>query len=318
MKKRLLYPAALGLLVWTLGNNAHAAPHMPQQTKPSNMMNTRIGLYQLIHDGDQISIVRVSRLLTASGSQPGMEMVTIEIDLAEKLWGNTDPKLRSYTFERPDNRIAQLKFRDSVWSRIDLREGINLLLVTDPREPDPVYVDQIDNANDPVLKSIKAVLTAEGSSNAASDQFGRRLHWLTDGTNIEKLFAGEALAREGADASQQKAQLVLSFSQVFAKETDEYVKVSLGTWLWDYIYKPADETGRIHILNATIATASVASELVRGFALDHLAEADPRLLRNPAVHPTSELRRLFEKRKEQERDSDERRKLDEIIRAIAR
>jgi len=315
MKKRWLY---LGLLVWTLGNNGHAARYVPQQTKPSNTMNTRIGLYQLIQDGDQINIVRLNRLHTASGSQPGMAMVTIDVGLVEKLWGNSDPNLRSYTFELPDNRVAQFKFRDSVWSRIDLREGINLLLVTNPREPDPVYVDQIDNEDDPVLQSIKTVLTAESSSNAASDEFARRLQWLTNGTNIEKLFAGEALAREGADLSPQKAPLLLSFSEVFAKETDEYVKVSLGTWLWDYIYKPADETGKIHIVNATIATASVPSELVRGFALDHLAETDPELLRNPAVHPTSELRRLFEKRKEQERDSDERRKLDEILRAIAR
>ena len=61
MKKRWLY---LGLLVWTLGNNGHAARYVPQQTKPSNTMNTRIGLYQLIQDGDQINIVRLNRLHT--------------------------------------------------------------------------------------------------------------------------------------------------------------------------------------------------------------------------------------------------------------
>src|SRR5207249_4757505 len=109
--------------------------------------------------------------------------------------------------------------------------------------------DQIENPDDPVLKSIKGVLAAEGAPNAGADRFDRHLRWLTNGTIIEKLFAGEALAQEFTDLSQQKTQLVLSFSQVYAAEKDEYVKVSLGTWLWDQIYERTDEAGRIQILN---------------------------------------------------------------------
>ncbi len=149
-------------------------------------------------------------------------------------------------------------------------------------------------------------------------RFGRRLRWLTNGTAIEKLFAGEALARDGTDLPEQEAQLVLSFAQAFAAEQDEYVKVSLGSWLWDYIYSRTGDAGRVQILNATIRAATTPSELVSGFALDHLSQADPRLLQKPGIESGPEVVRLLENRKAQETDAGVVHQLDEIIHAIRR
>lgn len=286
-------------------------------------MNPHIPLYQFIRAMHPITQARITQVRISSDSGQSREVLNIDVDITHTLWGERQPAHRSYVYERPSSFAAQVKFRDPVWGQVDIREGLEILIVSGIGSPSapagPVYVDQIENPDDPVLKSIKDILAAEGSPNAGADHFGRRLRWLTNGTNVEKLFAGEALAREGTNLSQQQEeQLVRSFSDVYARETDEYVKVSLGAWLWDHIYERADEAGRIQILNATIAATSVPSVLVSGFALDHVLEADPRLLRNPGVHPTAELHRLLDKRKEQETDPEERRKLDTITRSIAR
>jgi hypothetical protein len=286
-------------------------------------MNPHIPLYQFTRAMHQIMLARITQVRINSDSGQSREVLNIDVETIETLWGEHQPARRSYVYERPASWTVRAKFPDPVWGQVDVREGLQILIVSGTGSPTapagPIYVDQIENPDDPVLKSIKGILAAEGSPNAGADHFGRRLRWLTNGTNVEKLFAGEALAREGTNLShQQGEQLVRSFSDVYARETDEYVKISLGTWLWDYIYERTDEAGRIQILNATIAATSVPSELVSGFALDHVLQADPRLLRNPGVHPTAEFHRLLDKRKEQETDPEERRRVDAIIHSIAR
>ncbi len=301
---------------------ACAPVYCAPETKAGKPMNAHLQLYQFTHDGDSISVARVTHLRIRPGPQAGQEIVSVDLELTERLWGDGAVSPLHYAFQRPSNEVAQLKFPDPVWGRVDLREGAQVLLVTPPppagQASNPIYVDGIEKPDDPVLKSIRAMLEAERAGQDRTAAFERRLRWLTAGNAVQKLFAGETLATEGAVLPQQEAQLILGFTRSFGAEPDEYVKISLGSLLWDRLYERVDEAGRVQILNAAIEAAGSPSESVRSYALDRLAETDPALLRQPGIRPTPEVVRLLEDRRAHETDAGMRHQLDQIINSLRR
>jgi len=297
-----------------------ADSHRALQTGVGMSMNPHVQLYQFIHSGDSICIAHVTRVDASAGPRMGQETLNIGLQADETLWGASQSPARTYLLVRPASRTSQLKFPDPLWGRVDIRQNVTVLLVTASGsgrdDHGPVYVDEIPDPNDPTLRSIREVLKAERSKGGHAGEIDHYLHWLSAGTIVQKLFAGEALAKEAPP--DQVGQVSLDLSTAFVKEQDDYVKISLGTWLWDDIFPRADTKGKVAILNATIRAATSQSPNTSDFALDRLSEADSQLFREPGVEPLPGVVRLLEQRKGKETDAKVRQHLDGIIAALRR
>ena len=311
------------LLEWAILAAACMAAQPTLQTEKGKLMNAYLPLYGFTHAGDWMGIARLTQVQTHPGPRDGQESVTIDLITEENLWGDRAPASRTYGLERPVSRASQLKFPDPIWGRVDLRPGSTVLLVTPPasakQAADPAYVDEVPKLDDPILRSIKDLLQAERGEQTDANRFARRLRWLTTGDSVQKLFAGEALAKNGVPhQAEAEHQLGLAFANAFAQEQDVYVKISLGTWLWDHIFARSDQASRINIINVTIQAASSTSGNVRMLALDRLSETDPELLRKPGVNSSREVVQLLEERRQLETDTNVRDNLDRIITALRR
>ncbi len=283
-------------------------------------MNPQLPLYQFVHDHDRIAIARISGLEIKPSLRDGQERVSFDLNAAEYLAGPAKQTIYSYSFDRPRSRHAQLKFPDPTWGRVDLRPGAEVLLVTagpNSNAQDPVYADGIPSADDPVLRSIREVLKLELASQSEPERFEHRLRWLLSGDTIEKLFAGEGLAKDTPSAD-ELARLLPAYARAFSDEHDPYVAISLGTWLWRDLYPRADKAGQIAIVNATIAVASSEEANARSFAVDRLSGCDPSLLTDPAIKPSSKAITQLEDRRASEPDAATRQSLDRIIHALQR
>jgi hypothetical protein len=282
-------------------------------------MNAYLPLYRFLLEKDSISIARLTSVRAAAGPRDGQETVTINLRIEETLWGDSNPTARTYRLERPASRHAQLKSPDPVWRLVDLRPGVTILLVAPPAPdaPAPAYVDQIPKPDDPVMQAVRQVLQSDGAPASHDEHFRLRLRWLASGDAVQKLFGGEALARDTL-TPQELTQFVAALAGAFTREQDEYVKVSLGSWMWDQVYPRAAEAPQIEILNATMQAISSPSQGARSLALDRLSQADPELLRNPAVKPSADAVRLLEGRRAAETDPGVRDSLSRIIAALRR
>lgn len=286
-------------------------------------MNPHIHIYQFTHDGDGIGVARISGVQVKASPRDGQERVSLDLRVEESLWDGRNQSTYSYSFDRPASEIARLKFPDPVWGRVDLRSGAEVLLVTQPATPEgktqnPVYVEEIPATDDPVLRSIREVLTAERAKQSDPDLFDRHLRWLASDDVVKKLFAGEILAKE-VHAVDQTSRLIPAFARAFSEEQDPYAKISLGTWLWENLYpKTLSEDGRIEIANATLRATSSEDLNVRRFVIDRLSGADPELLRNPSVQPSREAILLLEDRRRKELDVSAQKNLDRVINALRR
>ena len=283
-------------------------------------MNPHVELYQFIHEGDGIGVARISEVQIKRSTRDGQERVSLDLRIEESLWDGHNQSAYSYFFDRPAYAMARLKFPDPVWGRVDLRPGAEVLLVTPSlgRMQNPVYVEGIPAPDDPVFRSIREVLVSERAKQSDADRFDCRLRWLASGDVVQKLFAGEILAKEG-QTGDRMSRVILAFARAFSEEQDPYTKISLGTWLWQNIYpQTVSEDGRIAIVNATIGSASSESPDVRTFVIDRVSDVDPRLLGKPAVQPSREVIALLEDRRRNEPDASVRESLDRVINALRR
>lgn len=309
--KRLIRAVAWALIV-TACKEAPLAP----QKKVGKPMDPYIQLYQFTRDGNPISLARVIQVRVSPGPGPNQETVEVGVEITETLWRESGATRQAYQFQRP---ASSAKFTHPVWGRVNLEAGTKFLMVlpagAESSTSAPVYADQFDDPNDPVLKSIRAVIETQRKVTDRGELFKKRLAQLRGGP-VEKLFAGEALASEGPFRPEEETQIAEAFPRAFSEEKDAYIKISLGSWLWDLVYPKAGHVGRANTLNATIQAIGSTTEQIRIFALDRLAEANPKELREAAVKASPEAIRLLEDRHSAEEDADVRRHLEEIIAAL--
>ncbi len=305
-------------VVWALAATACAQAPLAPQKKGGKPMDPYIRLYQFTRAGNPISLARLTQVRVSPRPEPGQETVELDVEISEKLWGDSGANRQTYKFQRP---VGSIKFTHPVWGRVSLEAGAKLLIVLPASAASgssgPVYADQIRDPDDPVLKSIRAVLETERKVTDHGELFRKHLAQLRGGP-VEKLFAGEALSSEGPFRPEEENQIAEALSRAFSEEKDVYIKISLGSWLWDLVYPKVGLAGRANTLNATIQAAGSDAEQVRSFALDRLAEADPKELRETGVKASPEAIRLLEERHSAEEDADVRRHLEEIIAVLRR
>jgi hypothetical protein len=287
-------------------------------------MDPYIPLYQYVHEGDRIAVARISHLEIKPSAHDGMESITLDFRVEEELATPGHPAAYHYVFDRSTNAGARIKRPDPIWARVTLRTGTQVLLVTSalavppPGERNPIYAEDIPGPDDPVLRAIRDILHGERAHQTDAERFDRRLRWLASADVVQRLYAGEALAKDDRPAEPPRT-LLRTFAHAFLVERDEYTAMSLGAWLWENLYpRVTSEDGRIVILNATLAAASSDSRYVRNFVVDHLAASDLNLLRKPGIQPSAEAVSLLEQRLAQETDAGVKERTSRVIDALHR
>lgn len=254
-----------------------------EEETSEDTMNEDFDLYSWIRDGANVQVARVVQMDAKPGA-PGQEEVTLQLRPEEILWGLSAEGDKTCRFERPASEGARLKFPDPVWGRVELRQGVLILMVDQTPENEmlsPTYVDQIDDPNDAVLAAIRRVTDAEKRDEVGEARRNRYLNNLADGQIVEQLFATKALSHdsEGLE-NDSSAQIALAFANIFRSGGDVYLRLTVGSYMWDMVADNTSATGQVAIINATVVAASDPDEDVRQMALDYLSEIDPD---NPAL-----------------------------------
>lgn len=282
-------------------------------------MDPYIHLYQFTRARNPIGLGRITSVqVVRPGPPDGDETLDVGVDIIEALWQEVRLGPRTFHVRRPVSLLMRVKAPDPVWGRVTLEQGVRILIVWAPppgSADNPVYVDQLAEPNDPVLIAIRSVLDIERSVHDRAALLQRRFAQLRGGP-VEQLFAGEALASDGPFRPDEQSLIAKAISQAYADAKDDSVKIGLGSWLWDSVYPQTDRAGRASALSATIRVATSGSETVRMFALDRLADADPRTVHETGVKGTPALLALLEDRRRQESDDGVRRRLEELIAAL--
>lgn len=282
-------------------------------------MNEQIQLYPWTRNGASIYLARIAQMNIRPGP-PGQEIVSLRIQIEETLWGQPGAVSRQSSLTRPASETARLKFPDPVWGRVDLREGALILLVThelSETPADPLYVDQVSDPKDQVLLTIRATLREAQALHDGRQRLAVYLRWLAQGSIVPKLFGAEALAKDqDLPDVDREGRIAAAFSDAFIAERDLFVRLSLGTWMWDYIYSRTNPAGQVLIINATIKGAEDASEDIRRFALDRLTTVASVKLEQPTVTKSPEAVRRLQERLNQETDLDARNQIQKVIDAL--
>ncbi|MFO1350302.1 MAG: hypothetical protein U1F68_06325 [Gammaproteobacteria bacterium] len=248
-------------------------------------MNEHMTLYSWVREGAAIHLAQVLRSESLPAA-PGQEAVTIQMQIQQTLWGVPGDPVRVAQIVQPSSETARLKFPDPLWGRVDLRRRPAILLVT--KEPDrltdPLYVEEIRSAQDPVLAALNEVLVVERMKLAGSQRIPRYLRWLQEGQSVQALFGAEALAKdEDLKEVDKTGQVAQAFAQVFSANSDVYVRLSVGAWMWEEIFTKTNAHGEVAILNATIRGLDGSDEDIRRFSFDRLLAVDAAKLRQPGV-----------------------------------
>ncbi len=248
-------------------------------------MDEHVTLYAWVREGASIHLAQVSRVDSRPG-QPGQEVVTIELRIQQTLWGDPGESVRVAELVQPTSETARLKFPDPIWGRVDLQKKPSVLLVTKERDRliQPLYVEEIQSSESPVLAAVKEVLASERMKLAANDRMARYLRWLQEGHPVQTLFGAEALAKDYDLTEVDKTgQVAKAFAQVFSANPDTFVRISVGTWMWERIFKKTNAQGEVAILNATVRGLEGPDEDVQRFSLGQLLGVDSSKLRQTGI-----------------------------------
>lgn len=262
-------------------------------------MDDTIQLHSFVQSGASIYIARIDEVAIRPGPD-GQQAIALRFRVEQTLWGETATPIRRSEFTQPDDETARLKFPHPIWGRVNPQEGARVFLVT--REPgeipaDPVYVEEVVDANDVVLKAISNILSQEKLERDPSARKARYLAYLTEGDTVKILFGAETLAKDlDLPEVDQTGQVAIAMSAVFVSNGTIYARLSVGTWMWEDIYPRTNPAGKVAVIDATIKGIEDASEDIRRFSLDHLTGIDPADLRQPGVVASPEAIRLLQER----------------------
>lgn len=282
-------------------------------------MDSTIQLYSFVRSGASIYIGQIVEVSLRPAS-PGQQEVALRIILEQTLWGKTGAPVRRSEFTQPDTETARLKFPHHIWGRVNPRKGARVFMVTrelGEQPADPIYVEEIVDPNDAVLGDIINILNQESLEPEPPARKARYLKYLTEGSIVEKLFGGEALAKDSdLPDIDQNGDVAIAMSAIFVSNETTYVRISVGTWMWENIYPRTNHAGKASIIDVTIKATEAASEDIQRLSLDYLTGIDPDDLRQPGVLASPALITRLQDRLSLETDSEVRDQLQRTIGAL--
>jgi hypothetical protein len=249
-------------------------------------VNPHLTLYEWVRSGAAIELARVQKVSRAPGG-PGKEVLTLELRALRTLWGSSTAAVRAYKVEQPAAITARLKFPDPVWGRVDPETTPDVLLVTGGRgaAADPRYVEGITRQDDPTLAGLSAILSVEARKPAAEERTRTYLGWLAQSQPVYVLFGAEALATDpDLAAVHASPRAAAEMGRVFLTHSDTYVRLSVGSWMWQRVWGKATREGRAALVNSALRGLEDANADIRRFSLEQLlAVGDATLFADPAV-----------------------------------
>lgn len=307
-------------IVFALGGQTGGCAR--DELKKVRKMDQQIPLYSLINNGASVYLARIEQVnIQAAPDSPGQQKVSLQLRIIETLWGQKGASVRTSEFNRPEDEAARLKFPDPVWGRVNVREGALILLLTS-EHPDsthsPHYVDEIRDPNDPVLRSVRLVLNEEKNQLPAPERLTTYLAWLShEGPIVQRLFAAEALAKKETLSDPTAAvRAAPVFARVFLSSDDLFLRLNVGTWMWENIYPRTDLSGRRAIVMALLEGAASSQPDIERFSLDSLTTANPSGLREVSVPGNSAAFSRLQNRLEEETSADARAHIKMVIDAL--
>jgi hypothetical protein len=279
-------------------------------------MNEKLQLYSYVRSGASIYLARVEKIEVRTDI-PGQQNVSLKMRIEQTLCGLPGEPIRRSEFSQPDSEFARLKYPHPIWRHVSMREGVRVFLVTHElgeAPADPLYVEEIAEPDDPVLISVRDVLEQEQAQQNERQHFTRYLHYLTDGPTVQKLFGAEALAKDTALFEvDREGKVASAMGAIFNSDLSEYVRLSVGHWMWKRIYPRTNTEGKVALLNATITGVEDQSEDIRRFSIDHLMLADPADLELSGVKKSLQAIDLMQEQIESETSSDVRAQSQKVI-----
>lgn len=282
-------------------------------------MNEQIALYSFVRFGYSISTTHVESV-DIKTDPSGQQAVSLRIRIEETLWSENGAPLRRCEFVQPNSETARLKFPHPIWGRVNLREGVRLFLVTSElteMPAEPRYVEEIGSPNDLVLSAIRAILENERTEHDGKAHFARYLRYLTEGTTVEKLFGAEALAKDlDLPNSGLTTQVAIAMATTFSSDPSIYVRLSVGSWMWESVYLRTDTVGKVAVINATINGVENPSQDIRRFSIERLMLAAPADLTDAEVIKDSEAVRVLQEQLQLETAPEVRDRIQQVIAAL--
>jgi len=282
-------------------------------------MDNTIQLRTFVRSGASIYIARISEVSIRPDPSSG-QVVALKLEIKQTLWGEAGTAIRRSEFTQPDDETARLKFPHPLWGRVDPREGAVVFLVTHELSDvsaGPVYVEEIDGANDAVLAEIKKVLGEEKVEEEPSARSARYLTYLTEGGVVEKLFGAESLAKDlGNLEADQTDQIAVAMAAVFGGSGSVYVRLSVGTWMCENIYPRAGLAGKTAVINAALKGLEDASEDIRRYSLNFVANIDAAAVGQPGVASSQASILVLQRRLSGETDPEIRDRFENLVNAL--
>jgi len=281
-------------------------------------MNQHLPVYSWIRAGASVHLAQIVDSITSPGP-PGQQQTNVRVRIVRTLWGSSPGRDAAFSFLQPISETARLKFPHPVWGQVDLAARPPILLVLHGAEAahdEPWYVEPAPQ-HDPALAALADIAQSETPGTERPDQRLRRyLEWLQPSRHPTlRLFAAEALAKDddlpGVDHT---GQIAAALARVFQTDPDVYVRLAVGTWMWDGIWQKTNTAGRTAIADSAVDGVRDADQDVSRLSLEHLlALATPDLIQRRSAGAAQILR----DRSRRVADPGERSRIDALIRRIS-
>lgn len=250
-----------------------------------NRMNeSSIQLWQWLRQFRSVSLCRIEAVKT----EPGGDEETVRLRLAtvEKIWGSRPAEERRVSFQQPTAPLVRLKVQIPVWKHVELRKGDLLLYVAEGPEKDakPLFAANTA-ADDASLAAVRQVAIFERQQvDDLVERKAQYLEWLKKGGMVQRIFAGEALTRDGLPGVDADGQAATAVAEVLGDESAApFLRISALEWLKDRLWSLTNPAGKAAGIRAEAKALSAKDANVRQFSQDALSDLDPLRLREDGV-----------------------------------
>jgi hypothetical protein len=282
-------------------------------------MDQHLPVYSWLRGGASLHLAQIADIAIRPGP-PGQQQTSVRVRIMRTLWGRPPGSDLDAVFAilEPISEAARLKFPHPVWGQVDLATRPPILLVlhgAGAAQDEPWYVEPALQ-RDPMLAALVDIVQGETPGTERPDQRVRRyLDWLQPSRHPAlRLFAAEALAKDDDIPGDPSGRIAEAVARVFQTDPDIYVRLAVGTWMWDGIWQRTSTAGRSAVVDSAVDGLRDADQDVSRFSFEHLLALDtPDLIQRQSAGAAQILR----DRSLRVADPDERSRIDALIRRIS-